>query len=231
MRILLALALLAYPAIVFLLAERAAPLAMACLFALIAAPRLLLAKHLSKGFVVFGLCAVAALCLTTAFVQNVVAVKLYPAAMSASAAFWCAYTLYKPPNAIERLLILLNRSASGLPRQLRERIPLAIPDDANSAEPSEIAPSEVQRTYLRGLTAVWLIFFTANAAIALHTATAQSTGTWALYNGAISYALIALVVGLEMLYRPVYQRRYEPVPPINHKDPVHKRQEKISDAA
>ena len=231
MRILLALALLAYPAIVFMLAERAAPLAMACLFAVIAAPRLLLAKHLSKGFIILGLCAVAALCVATALVQSVVAVKLYPAVMSASAALWCAYTLFEPPSAIERLLILLNRSASGLPQQLRARIPLAMSTDASSPETSEIAPSDVQRTYLRGLTTVWLVFFTANALVALYTATAKSTGTWALYNGAVSYALIALVVGLEVLYRPIYQRRYEPVPPIRHTDPAHKQQENISDAA
>jgi len=204
LRILLAIALLSYPAVVFLLADRAPAVFIACLFTAIAGPRLLLANNLSKSVVTLGLVALALLCVTTAVSQTYFAVKLYPAAISAAAAIWCAYTLFVPPSAIGRLLIIINRSTSGLPKQVRERIPLA--KGSNEA----LEPSAIQQIYLRNLTALWMAFFAVNSALSLHTALAYGTGAWALYNGIISYLLIAVLVVLEILYRPFYQRRYDP---------------------
>ena len=201
MRVVLAIALLCFPAAVFLMADRAPPFVIACLFAAIAGPRLLLAKHLARPTITLGLCALIALCVVTAVAQNYFAVKLYPATISAVAAFWCAYTLRIPPTAIGRLLTSINRSTSGLPAQVRERIPLA------RGSQGETIPSPAQHAYLRGLTLVWMAFFALNAAFSLYTAIAYSTGAWALYNGVASYLLIGLIVGLEILYRPFYQRR------------------------
>jgi len=99
LRILLVIALLCYPAAVFLMADRAPPLVIACLFAVIAAPRLLMAKHLTRATITLGLGALIALCLVTAIAQNYFAVKLYPATISAVAALWCAYTLFVPRRA------------------------------------------------------------------------------------------------------------------------------------
>lgn|GEM_PF-3280560 len=202
MRIVLAIALLCFPAAVFLMADRAPPFVIACLFAAIAGPRLLLAKHLGRSAIVLGLCALIALCIVTAAAQNYFAVKLYPAAISAAAALWCAYTLMVPPTAIGRLLTTINRSTSGLPARVRERIPLA------QGSNGEMDPSPAQQRYMRGLTGVWMTFFACNAAYSLYTAVVFSTGVWALYNGVASYLLIALIVLLEILYRPFYQRRF-----------------------
>ena len=199
------MALLAYPAVLFLLADTTDPLIMACLFAAIAGPRLLLARHLSMRSVALGLGAVVVLCIVTAIAQNVVAIKLYPATLSATAAIWCGYTLLNPPTAIERLLIVISRSTDGLPRRVRERIPLA---DTTDTATNMIEPSQAQRAYMRGLTGVWFGFFIINTGIALFTATHQSTGSWALYNGVISYLLVAVIFLLEILYRPFYQRRH-----------------------
>jgi len=200
------MALLAYPAVLFFLADTTDPLIMACLFAAIAGPRLLLAKHLSMRTVALGLSAVVVLCIVTAIAQNVVAIKLYPAALSATAAIWCGYTLLTPPTAIERLLIVISRSTDGLPKPVRERIPLA---DTTDTATNMIEPSKAQRAYMRGLTGVWFGFFAINTGIALFTATHQSTGGWALYNGVISYVLVAVIFLLEILYRPFYQRRHQ----------------------
>jgi len=203
LRIVLAIALLAYPAAVFFLVDRASPFVLACLFTAIAGPRLLLATNLTKQAIAIGLVGLAVLCVVTALAQNYFAVKLYPAAISAAAAGWCAYTIIVPPTAIGRLLTIIHRSTSGLPKHIRERIPLARGSD------EEMEPSAVQQIYLRGLTAVWMTFFAANAIVSLYIAVAHSTGAWALYSGIISYLLIALVIGLEILYRPFYQRRFD----------------------
>jgi uncharacterized membrane protein len=65
--------------------------------------------------------------------------------------------------------------------------------------------SEHGPRYLTCLTGVWAGFFAANALIAFWTTTA-SLETWALYNGFISYLLIAALLGLERLYRSVFLR-------------------------
>jgi len=100
------------------------------------------------------------------------------------------------------LLTSINRSTSGLPAQIRERIPLA------RGSNEEIEPSKAQLRYMRGLTGIWMAFFALNAAFSFYTAMTYSTGAWALYNGVASYLLIGLIVGLEILYRPFYQRRF-----------------------
>ena len=203
MRFLLALALLAYPGVVYLLAESSGPTVTACLFALVAGGRLLLAKNLSTGTVVGLIMALLALCVITIVIKSVVAVKFYPVAFSSALALWCAYTLRSPPTAIERLLNAVNQTAAGLPKPLLARIPQAAMGDAG------LAPTKVQRRYMRGLTQSWAVFFVLNALITAYTAIATSTGVWALYTGIVSYVLIGLLVLLEMAYRPLYQRRYE----------------------
>ena len=60
--------------------------------------------------------------------------------------------------------------------------------------------------YLTRLTAVWAGFFVVNGLVALWTTTA-SIEAWALYNGLISYFLIALLLGVEWLYRGRHQKR------------------------
>lgn len=60
--------------------------------------------------------------------------------------------------------------------------------------------------YLYRLTAVWAGFFAANGLVATWTA-GLSIESWTLYNGLISYFLIAGLVGGEYLFRAHYKRR------------------------
>jgi uncharacterized membrane protein len=60
--------------------------------------------------------------------------------------------------------------------------------------------------YLRKLTAVWACFLAANGCVALWTIT-QTFELWALYNGFLSYLLIAALLGAEVLFRIYYKRR------------------------
>lgn len=55
--------------------------------------------------------------------------------------------------------------------------------------------------YTRKVTQVWCLFFLINGSIALITAVWTSFEWWSLYNGFISYCLMALLMGIEYLVR------------------------------
>lgn len=60
--------------------------------------------------------------------------------------------------------------------------------------------------YLNRLTAVWAGFFAANGFVSFCTVR-LSIETWTLYNGLISYFLVAALAGGEYLFRGRYKRR------------------------
>ena len=199
MRIFLGLILLAYPVTVYLLLDQTSPLALALLLAAIGVARLLLARQLARPFVALGVAGLILLCGLTAILETLWAVKLYPVALSLAGAVWCAYTLIVPPNAIARLLTALSNSSRGLPKTMRDRIPLV---------GGGLGLSDIQMRYLRALTGTWLIFFAVNGIIALLTVVYGSTADWALYNGFLSYLVMGALLLGEYLYRGVYQRRH-----------------------
>jgi len=203
LRILLALALLAYPLAVYFLIDRLSPLALAGLFAVVSGARLLLATQISQRAIGLGLLAIFVLCVATFVLQDTSAIKLYPVVLSTCGALWCGYTLITRPSAIERLLNAINKSSAGLPARLRDRIPF---------DTQRLVPSMAQRTYMNRLTMVWLVFFVGNALAAATTAVAASTATWSLYNGLISYALAGTILLVEFVYRPFYQRKHDGEP-------------------
>ena len=69
-----------------------------------------------------------------------------------------------------------------------------------------MAMSEHATGYLTRLTAIWAGFFAANGLVALWTTTA-SLEVWTLYNGLISYLLVATLMLSEWLFRRHYKRR------------------------
>jgi len=60
--------------------------------------------------------------------------------------------------------------------------------------------------YLSRLTALWAVFFALNGMTALWTSTA-SMEVWTLYNGLISYFIVAALIGAELLFRSYYKKR------------------------
>ena len=66
--------------------------------------------------------------------------------------------------------------------------------------------SEHGPKYLYRLTAVWAAFFVANGLVSIWTST-MSIEIWTLYNGFLSYCLVAVLVGVEYLFRRYYKRR------------------------
>lgn len=61
-------------------------------------------------------------------------------------------------------------------------------------------------TYTRRVTWAWCVFFVVNGSIATWTALYADLATWTLYNGVISYGLIALMFAGEWLLRHRLQR-------------------------
>lgn len=55
--------------------------------------------------------------------------------------------------------------------------------------------------YTRRLTKIWICFFGANGALAYILSLLDDKSAWAIYSGALSYALIGALIGGEILYR------------------------------
>lgn len=95
------------------------------------------------------------------------------------------------PVLVNAILLLLFGSSLVWPPTVVERI---------ARLRHQTLPVEAVR-YLHRVTAVWCLFFVANGAAALYTATRTSFETWALYNGLIAYALIGAMFLGEFLTR------------------------------
>jgi uncharacterized membrane protein len=70
----------------------------------------------------------------------------------------------------------------------------------------ERSPEEI--AYCRRVTMMWVIFFICNGALAFFTACCASLDVWSLYNGLISYVLIAILFTVELCCRYRRFRRY-----------------------
>ncbi|ASK32965.1 COG4648 family protein [Alloalcanivorax mobilis] len=98
--------------------------------------------------------------------------RLYPVLVNLTLLALFAWTLWRPPSLIERL--------------------------ARWREP-ELPAAAVR--YTRGVTLLWCFFFLLNGTLALYTARFTSVAIWSLYNGLISYLLMAVLFAGEWLYR------------------------------
>lgn len=69
--------------------------------------------------------------------------------------------------------------------------------------------SEHVLRYTTGVTWLWLGFFLVNGTIAAYTVFFTSREVWTLYNGLLSYVLMGVLFGGELLYRNfVFKRKY-----------------------
>ncbi len=69
-----------------------------------------------------------------------------------------------------------------------------------------VATSKHTPRYLYRLTALWAGFFALNGMISIWTST-LSMEAWTLYNGLISYLVVAILIGGEVLFRRRYKKR------------------------
>lgn len=66
--------------------------------------------------------------------------------------------------------------------------------------------SEHTPRYLRRLTGVWAVFFAINGLVSVWTST-LSIEAWTLYNGLLSYFIVAILGGAEWVFRRHYKKR------------------------
>jgi uncharacterized membrane protein len=132
----------------------------------------------------WSLLLIACVLLALLAVRPVLAAQAYPPLISLCLAATFAWSLARPPSAIERIARLSH------------------PD----MPPTAIA-------YTRNVTKVWTIFFVANAAIASACALWFTVAIWTLWTGLISYLLIgALFLGELVVRRIVSPRAPRPAP-------------------
>jgi uncharacterized membrane protein len=127
---------------------------------------------------IISLAAAGAVVVAVVTIDSELALKLYPITVSLGFAVAFGYSLIRPPSIVERIARLTILEFT----------------------------TQAQR-YASSVTAVWLIFFLVNAAISGWTALSASRETWVLYNGLISYGLIAALFGCELVARRLFMER------------------------
>lgn len=101
----------------------------------------------------------------------------YPVLVNLALLLLFGHSLFKPPTLVERL--------------------------ARLSEP-DLPPQAI--VYTRRVSQVWCLFFIINGSIALYTCLSGDIKLWTLYNGAISYLLIGILMSVEWLIRKIIQR-------------------------
>ncbi len=167
----------AYPILVYIGLTHLAPGSVALLLVAAAALRLMLVWP-AKGknaLTVQLVLALAVAIATGALVlvsDSPVFLRYYPVCMNVMLLCLFGTSLLRPPSMIERFARIKH------------------PD---------LTESGVR--YTRKVTMVWCAFFLVNGAIAFYTSYAASLEFWAIYNGTVSYLLIALLLIGEYLVR------------------------------
>ena len=204
MKILLAIAGVLYPVLVFvLLAVFKAPVRIVSLCAVALALVLFLSAtgNASKGAdgkrklnpknlisSLFFLLAGTA-CFAT---NSALFLKLYPLAVCGTFFFVFAMSLASPPNIIFRFATLQDKSILGSPFKGRVE------------------------AYCKKVTLVWCGFFVLNGAAAAWTAFYGSERAWAVYNGGLSYIIMGLIFAVEFLIRKKVNKKMTGYFPITN---------------
>jgi uncharacterized membrane protein len=179
LRVFLGVSSALFPLRVYILAGRVPPTLIVVILATLLAVRISLLGRLSRTQLLLVIAGLSVFTVLAYFDDQLRILKLYPVVINSAAACIGIYTLLYPPSAIKRLMVHLGTVVD---------------------EPATL--------YTRRLTAVWVVFFIFNGGVALYLAVAASTAAWAVYNGALSYLLIALLLGVEYPIRRAYQRRH-----------------------
>lgn len=169
----------AYPFLVYFGLRVVSPAILAVVLVVILGARLLFERGgdaRRRLAPVFASAAVGAAVLVA--LSPLAGLKSYPIFLSLALAVLFAYSLWRPPTAIEQIARIRH------------------PDLPPGALP-----------YLRKVTLVWLGFFLANAAVSAATAMSGNLELWMLYNGFVSYILMGVLFIAELIVRRRVRRR------------------------
>ncbi|CAA7626555.1 hypothetical protein [Magnetospirillum sp. UT-4] len=170
---------LAYPFVVYGALGRVPAGALALVAVALAAARLgLLRRSPLAGALVPPVAAVAVATAALALADGRTAALAYPVLMSLGMAAAFGLSLRRGPTLIEHF--------------------------ARLAEPD---PGPAARAYMRNVTRVWFVFLLGNAAVSAATAASGDLALWTLYNGLLSYLLMAALFTAEYGVRTWLRRR------------------------
>ena len=124
-----------------------------------------------------------ACCALACITDNILSLKFYPVAVSASLLVLFATTLFSGPSLVFRLACMSDKSLD------------------RSALRQFVEP------YCRKVTIVWCSFFIFNGIAATYTCLSGSDKMWAVYNGLISYILMGLLFSGEFIIRKKMQKK------------------------
>lgn len=182
--ILLALIAILYPFLVYFGLQVLSPNVLACLLLFVLLLRLKLGRSIftDKRHNKWLFLTIV-LVLGFSLITNLdIGIRFYPVATSLFFFGVFAYSLWFPPTVIERF--------------------------ARIKKP-DLSPEGV--IYTKNVTKIWCAFFILNSAIAAYTSVFTDIKTWTLYNGFISYCLIALLAGIEFLVRIRVQHKHSAI--------------------
>ncbi|GJM11510.1 MAG: hypothetical protein DHS20C11_37860 [Lysobacteraceae bacterium] len=177
-RLALGLLTLAYPFVVYFGLSRFQPSIIALLLVAVLAVRLGLASGTERTWVFWPLLVLLSYSIAAVITGSQLMLLIYPVLVSLCFLSIFAWTLFRPPSLIERIV-----------RARGEQI-------------SEFGPP-----YMRTVTIVWCGFFIANAIVAAYTVT-LSLSAWTLYNGLLSYLAIGTLGCIELVCRRAYKRKH-----------------------
>ncbi|GGW84913.1 hypothetical protein [Alteromonas halophila] len=170
---------LAYPFLVYQFVDSVRPLWFACVLFLAFTLRFMLLGQARQRSDTLMFGVVTAFCLGVAMLNSQQLLKFYPVLMSVGMGLIFLVSLSKEQCLIDKFA----RLAGNTP------------------------PPEAQG-YLRTLTLLWGLLLIANGAVSAYTACYTSLSVWTLYNGFLSYLLIACFACGEWVYRGYYKKKH-----------------------
>jgi uncharacterized membrane protein len=164
---------LAYPFAVFLMLDRVPPGAVVvAALALVAGRLVALRRGKTARALLPALAAVFVATAVAGAIDSRLAALVYPVLMSLGMAAAFGLSLARPPSLVECFAAL-----------------------------TEPQPSPAAQAYMRRVSLVWCMFLLGNAGVSAATAWWGDLGLWALYNGLISYLLMACLFAVEYAVR------------------------------
>lgn len=170
--VVLTIATVIYPVIVFLGQNRVSPLFFVAIALALIGLRLVTADSANSNPWRFPFVIMAVGVVALAFLDEWLAVMAYPVFINLGLAGLFGYSLLHPPTVIEKVARLRH------PDLPHYRV-----------------------MYCRKVTLVWTVFTLFNAGVAFAAAVWGTIELWALWTGLISYILMGILFGVELTYR------------------------------
>jgi acyl-CoA synthetase (AMP-forming)/AMP-acid ligase II/3-hydroxymyristoyl/3-hydroxydecanoyl-(acyl carrier protein) dehydratase len=126
--------------------------------------------------------------------NSVLFLKLYPVFINGVLLTVFSLTLWIPPSMIFRFAVLWDKTIRG-----------------------SLAEKRVE-AYCRKVTLVWCVFFVFNGGLAAAAAFFASDALWSLYTGGISYILIGILFGGELVVRKIVDKKMPRAVPLSALD-------------